>query len=100
MARGRFALEGQAGDVYLVHPPPYDLFGLGPPFLAAARRLALRAPEAVRLDEHRDGRGELAYVAVTLRADHRIVLRRGVFRIELTGNAEPLSAAAGPGPRS
>jgi hypothetical protein len=83
---GRWVFEGTAQDVYLVHDRPYDLFGLGPRFLAAGHRLEQRHPGLTRVREHRDAQGELAFVSVQLGADHRLELERG-FRIQLV---EPL----------
>jgi hypothetical protein len=85
-------LAGRAGDLYLLHPPDYDLFGFGPPFLAALERLGPGAAETLT---YRDREGRVAFLAVRLAADHRIVFSRGV-EIELTGRPGTDAASSGP----
>jgi hypothetical protein len=79
---GVWRFEGQAGDVYFVRDRDLDLFGFGPPFLAAARRLAAQEPGAVEIREYRDREGGLAFLTVRLTRPHQVTYRR-IFRIEL-----------------
>jgi hypothetical protein len=79
---GEWRIAGAAGDLYLVHDRDYDLFGLGPPFLAAAQRLAAEAPGALAIREHRDREGAVAFLSVRIDRDHTIRFRRR-FHIEL-----------------
>lgn len=72
---GRWRWRGRGGEVYLLHPRRYDLFGYGPAFLAEARRAAERAPERVRIRRYEDRTGEPALVSVRLDAPHRLVYR-------------------------
>jgi hypothetical protein len=69
--------EGDADTVYLAHDASYDLFGLGPDFLAKARALG---KESVRIDAYRDGTDEVAFHAVRILRPHRLVFT-GEFRI-------------------
>jgi hypothetical protein len=85
--QGAWQFEGRTGDVYFVHDRDYDLFGFGPPFLAAARRLAAAEPGAVEIREHRDREGGLAFLTVRLARPHQVTYRR-IFRIELRGGEE------------
>ena len=81
--RGEWSSLGRAGDLYLLHDETYDLFRIGPRFLREARRLESVAPDAVEIRTHRDRDGSTAFLSVRLLRDHRVVLRRSGFRIEL-----------------
>ena len=69
--------EANAGTTYLVHDSPYDLFGLGPRFLMAAR---MAGPEIARIRSHEDGTGEPAFYSVHVPGPHRVHYN-GAFRI-------------------
>ncbi len=73
---------GRAGDVYFVHDREYDLFGFGPGFLAAARAVGRRHPEALEIRVHRDREGGVAFHSVRFASDHRITYAKE-FRIRL-----------------
>ena len=81
-AEGEWRFAGAAGDVYFVHDREWDLFGFGPAFLAAARALAVRRPDALEVRAHRDRAGGIAFHTVRLALDHEIAYRR-IFRIRL-----------------
>jgi hypothetical protein len=68
---------GDADTIYLVHDEPYDLFGLGPLLLAAARE----ADEQVEVSAHLDGEGQLAFYAIRIPRAHRLIFD-GRFRIQ------------------
>ena len=86
LANGR-PWEFTAGEntTYLVHEFPYDLFGLGPKFLLAAR---LAGKQAARIEVHRDASGDPAFYSVNIPQPHR-VRYDGNFRIRLQ-DARPL----------
>jgi hypothetical protein len=63
----RFA--GDAETVYLIHPKPYDLFGLGGLF---QRALATLPEDRVSVRPHVDREGGVAFLAVRLNGPHRI----------------------------
>jgi len=69
--------EADGRTLYLVHDAPYDLFGLGPDFLARARELP---DEAVEIEAHRDREGEVAFYSVRITRPHLIV-HGGRFQI-------------------
>jgi hypothetical protein len=69
--------EGNAETLYLAHDASYDLFGLGPDFLAKARALGMGS---VRIDTYRDGTDEVAFHAVRILRPHRLVFT-GEFSI-------------------
>ena len=69
--------DADAGTTYLVHDSPYDLFGLGPRFLMAAR---VAGPEIARIRSHEDGAGEPAFYSVRVLGPHRVHYD-GAFRI-------------------
>jgi len=71
-----FVYEGDASTVYLVHDVPYDLFGLGPELLAAARG---HRPERLTITAYRDKEGEPAFYSVRMPERHRLVYT-GEFR--------------------
>ncbi|MCG8590286.1 MAG: hypothetical protein MJE66_13425, partial [Proteobacteria bacterium] len=77
--RGAWTYSGSVRDVYLSHEEEYDLFGYGPDFLRAARALP---SDGVEIREHRDARGEVAFVSVRFGSPHRIAYD-GSFRIQL-----------------
>ena len=78
VARGQpWVREANAGTTYLVHDSPYDLFGLGPRFLMAAR---VAGPEIARIRSHEDGAGEPAFYSVHVPGPHRVHYN-GAFRI-------------------
>jgi hypothetical protein len=62
--------QGDAQTVYLVHDEPYDLFGLGPSLLAAARALP---PERVEIRPHRDREGQISFLSVRFLGPHQLV---------------------------
>jgi hypothetical protein len=71
LARGdpwRFA--GDAGTLYLLHPEPFDLFGLGGRFQSALEGVA---EDRVEVRSHLDREGGVAFLAVRLRDPHRIL---------------------------
>ncbi len=92
--QGAWNLTGPTGTVYLLHPPAFDLFGLGSEFLDALRALD---PEAYRVRRHDDRLGETAFLSVRLERPHRLVYR-GRFELELDPEAlaEP-GAVSDPG---
>jgi hypothetical protein len=63
----RFA--GDAATVYLIHPEPFDLFGLGGLF---QRALATLPEDRVSVLPHVDREGGVAFLAVHLKGPHRI----------------------------
>ncbi|MBW2229501.1 MAG: glycosyltransferase family 39 protein [Deltaproteobacteria bacterium] len=70
LGRGQpWVIAGDARSVYLVHDAPYDLFGLGPLFLARMRE---EEPEAVEIRTHRDASGEVAFYSVRVLRPHRL----------------------------
>jgi hypothetical protein len=78
MAAGRpWVFEADANTVYLVHDAPYDLFGLGPKFLLAAR---LAENPAADITPHYDKAGDLAFYSVRVGGPHRLRYD-GKFRI-------------------
>ncbi|MEN8181258.1 MAG: glycosyltransferase family 39 protein [Myxococcota bacterium] len=90
----RFA--GRPGDLYLVHDRDYDRFGLGPRFLAAARRHAETDAGALEIRSHRDREGRIAFWSVRIDQEHELFYRRGRLRLRL---AEP-EGEVSPGPSS
>ena len=81
-AAGAWRFPGSAGDVYFVHEREYDLFGFGPGFLAAARAVGERRPDALEIRTHRDREGGVAFHSVRFARDHEITYERA-FRIRL-----------------
>ena len=78
MASGQpWVHDADAGTTYLVHDSPYDLFGLGPRFLRAAR---VAGPEPARIRSHEDDAGEPAFYSVRVLRPHRVHYD-GRFRI-------------------
>ncbi len=72
--------DGDDRTVYLVHDAPYDLFGLGPRLLAAARAHAARAPEEIEIETHRSDDGEPAFFSIRILRPHALSYG-GQFRI-------------------
>jgi hypothetical protein len=64
-----WSFAGDAGTVYLIHPDPYDLFGLGALF---QRDLATLPEDRVETHPHLDREGGVAFLAVRLKDPHRI----------------------------
>ncbi len=81
--RGAWIHRGRPGDVYLVHPERYELFGYGPRFLRAVESLAARASGAVELRRHLDRSGEVVFLSVRFDRPHRVSFRGGAFQIAL-----------------
>jgi hypothetical protein len=79
---GAWRFPGRAGDLYFVHDREYDLFGFGPGFLAAARAVGARNPDALEIRAHRDREGGVAFHSVRFARDHRITFAKE-FRIRL-----------------
>jgi hypothetical protein len=78
LAAGKpWVLDADANTVYLVHDTPYDLFGLGPNFLLAAR---LAKNPAANITPHYDKAGDLAFYSVRVGGPHRLRYD-GKFRI-------------------
>ena len=70
LARGKaWSFAGDAGTVYLIHPEPFDLFGLGVLF---QRALAALPEDRVAVRPHVDREGGVAFLAVRLKGPHRI----------------------------
>jgi hypothetical protein len=65
---GAWQSEGDAKTIYLFHEGAYDLFGLGDPF---ARLLRIHEAR-VATQEHRDGRGEVAFKSARFDAPHTL----------------------------
>lgn len=73
--QGFWSQRGGPGHVYLVHDLPYDRFGFGPRFLAAARQLGDDA--VIRV--HRDREGEPAFFSVRVARPHTLRVDRNGF---------------------
>jgi hypothetical protein len=78
MSRQPWIHEGDAGTRYLVHDVPYDLFGLGPLMLEAARR---QPAGTTSIEEFRDGHGDIAFYSIRIPRPHRLIYS-GRFKIE------------------
>ncbi len=71
LARGRpWVHRGDANHHYLVYDATYDLFQLGPKFLAAAQAVG---PELAEIRAHRDREGGLAFYSVRFLGLHQLV---------------------------
>ena len=70
-------MHGDRNTIYLVHEPPYDLFGYGGQFL---RMLRVSDPERYDLREHRDRAGDLVFKSVRFDRTHELYFD-GIFRI-------------------
>lgn len=81
LAAGRpWTHRGDAGTRYLVHDAPYDLFGLGPGMLAAARA---QPPGSVSIEAHTDREGAIAFYTIRILRSHRLAYRgSGRFTID------------------
>jgi hypothetical protein len=82
LARGQiWSFVGDAGTLYLIHPEPFDLFGLGGRFQSA---LGVLPEDRVDVRPHVDREGGVAFLAVRLKASHRILYdgRRFAIRLE------------------
>jgi hypothetical protein len=81
LRRRIWTFAGNADDVYLIHPEPLDLFGLGPRFQRALGELP---EDRVEVRPHLDREGGVAFLAVHLKTPHRILYdgRRFVIRLE------------------
>jgi len=64
-----WSFAGDAGTVYLIHPDPFDLFGLGAPF---QRALATLPEDRLEVRPHLDREGGVAFLAARLKDPHRI----------------------------
>jgi hypothetical protein len=84
IVRAPYIANGGSRTIYLIHEEPYDLFGLGSPFLKA---LGASGTEHYRVREHLDGTGELAFKSIRLEHPHQLRFD-GRFRFRLL-EAEP-----------
>ncbi len=92
LARGEaWSVVGDARTVYLFHPDPYDLFGLGDRFQQALERLPA---DRVAVHPHRDREGGVAFLAVRVEGSHRILYDGRRFAIDLA-RAAPRSRETG-----
>ena len=67
--KGVWQFEGDGRTTYLVHGPEYDLMGIGPSLLIAART----HPElGARIETHRDGSGAIAFYSVVIKEPHAL----------------------------
>ncbi|MBW2724931.1 MAG: glycosyltransferase family 39 protein [Deltaproteobacteria bacterium] len=82
--RARYVMKGDRDTIYLIHEPPYDLFGFGRQFVRALR---VSDPERYTVEQHRDGVGNLAFKSVRFDRPHELSFD-GIFRIKLS-EAEP-----------
>ncbi|MED5261374.1 MAG: hypothetical protein VX574_03100 [Myxococcota bacterium] len=67
---GSWRMRGNEDHLYVLHQPPFDLFGYGEPFLEAVRA---QAPDSYEIRSYADGRGQSALVTVRFRTPHEIV---------------------------
>lgn len=80
--KGIWDFAGDETHRYVVHDAPYDRFGFGPRLLTAAR-VHERMGRPVEIRSYHDREGATAFLTISFRAPHRIVLKRGAgFRIE------------------
>ena len=75
--RQPWTFVGDEDTTYLVHGPEYDLFGIGPALLVAARA---NPDPTIEITPHRDGSGEVAFYSVQIRRPHELRFG-GQFRI-------------------
>jgi hypothetical protein len=81
LARGEaWSVAGNAHTVYLFHPEPFDLFGLGARFQQALETLPA---DRVTVQPQRDREGGVAFLAVRLKGSHRVHYAGRRFAIEL-----------------
>lgn len=88
--QGGFIFDGNASTVYLLHAPPYDLFGYSERF---AQALPGIDPTRYEMTDHRDRRGDLVFKSARFDAPHRMTFD-GTFRIRLSAAATPPRAPA------
>jgi hypothetical protein len=70
LAAGKvWKLEGDQHTTYLIHGREYDLMGIGPSLLIAARTHPELGP---RIRAHRDGRGEIAFYSIVIEQPHTL----------------------------
>jgi hypothetical protein len=95
LARGEaWSFVGDAGTVYLFHPEPFDLFGLGVRFQRALETLP---PDRVAVHPYVDRAGGVAFLAVRLEGSHRILYDGRRFAIGLVSNVgEETGSGASP----
>jgi hypothetical protein len=67
--RAPIIASGDRNTIYLIHQEPYDLFGLGNPFLDALRA---SDPEHYTIRDHLDGEGELAFKSIRFERPHQL----------------------------
>jgi len=67
---GSWRMRGNDDHLYVLHRPPFDLFGYGEPFLEAVRT---QDPDSYEIRSYTDGRGQTALVTVRFRNNHEIV---------------------------
>lgn len=87
---GRYVMNGDHHTIYLIHEQPYDLFGLGEPFM---RVLRVSDPERYTVREHLDGSGELAFKSIRFDRPHELSFD-GIFHIRLSEAGPPQPAPA------
>jgi hypothetical protein len=76
LARGEaWSFAGDAGTVYLIHPEPFDLFGLGVRFQSALEGVP---EDRVDLRPHFDREGGVAFLAVRLKAPTDPLRRKAI----------------------
>ena len=87
LARGEvWSSVGDAGTVYLIHPEPFDLFGLGVRFQSALEALP---EDRVDVRPYLDREGGVAFLAVRLNGPHRTRYDGRRFAIGLQRAATP-----------
>jgi hypothetical protein len=87
LARGEaWSFAGDAGTVYLIHPEPFDLFGLGVRFQSALEGVP---EDRVDLRPHLDREGGVAFLAVRLKGPHWILYDGRRFAIGLERASTP-----------
>ncbi len=90
IVRSPYIANGDRHTIYLIHEAPYDLFGLGAPFLEA---LHASDPEHYTIRDHLDGSGNLAFKSVRFERPHQLHFN-GKFRFQLREAELPQPAAA------
>jgi hypothetical protein len=82
LERGRiWSFMGDAATVYLIHPEPFDLFGLGTRFQSALESVP---EDRVDVRSRVDREGGVAFLALRLKARHKVLYdgRRFAIRLE------------------
>ena len=70
LGRGQpWTFTGDEKTIYLVHGPKYDLFGIGPSLLVAAR---IQAEKGVQITPHGEREGETAFYSVRIPHPHTL----------------------------